>query len=119
MSTPSRRTFLTATAALSALTLTGTLLAASAEPTPGHANPAPGVSPSMNPPLRKYNVTIRRFNPQLGLASGEDFILPVDSPDQEHAVSSTMANAVSFTTKTSGSSLLPVAFTCTAIAERG
>lgn len=68
--------------------------------------------------LKKYNVTIRRFDPQQGLESGEDFILPVNSPDEEHAVASTMSNAISFTTKTENSKLLPVAFCCVGIDER-
>ena len=105
----SRRNFLTTSATVTAAALTTPLLAQSASPNP---SPAPGKQ------LKKFNVTIRRFNPQQGLSSGEDFVLPVDSPDEEHAVSSTMANAVSFTTKTNGSSVVPVAFTCTAISPR-
>ncbi len=68
--------------------------------------------------LKKYNVTIRRFDPKQGLASGEDFVLPVDSPDEEHAISSTLANAVSWTTKSPGGEVLSVAFCCTGIQER-
>ncbi len=49
--------------------------------------------------LKKFNVTVRRFDPAKGLASGMDFVLPVDSPDEEHAVSAAMSNAVAFTPK--------------------
>ena len=68
--------------------------------------------------LKKYNVTIRRFDPKKGLENGEDFVLPVDSPDEEHAISSTLANAVAFTKKSQGVELLSVAFCCTGIQER-
>lgn len=73
--------------------------------------------------LKKFNVTIRRFDPSQGVGSGEEFILPVDSPDAEHGISAAMSNAVAFTTKSSGGSILPVsvlpvAFVCTAVAER-
>ncbi len=67
--------------------------------------------------LKKFNVTIRRFNPN-DPGSAEDFILPVDSPDAEHAASSTLANAISWSTKISDSSPLPIAFQCIAVAER-
>ena len=67
--------------------------------------------------LKKFNVTIRRFNPTAP-GSEEEFILPVDSPDAEHAASSTLANAISWSTKISGDSPLPVAFQCISIAER-
>ncbi len=68
--------------------------------------------------LKKFNVTVRRFDPSEGLESGTDFVLPVDSPDEEHGVSAAMSNAVAFTTKVQGSSVLPVAFCCTAVAMR-
>ncbi len=68
--------------------------------------------------LKQFNVTIRRFNPSEDPTSGEDFVLPVDSPDEEHAIASTLANAASFSTKTSGGSPLPLAFMCTAITTR-
>ena len=45
--------------------------------------------------LKHYNVTIRRFDPAQGPQSGQDFVLPVDSPDEEHAIASTLANAAS------------------------
>ena len=108
---PSRRNFLTTSAAgIGALTLGETFVAPLEAQTPSQA-PA-----SQN--LKKYNVTIRAFNPAQGPASGEQYILPVDSPDAEHAIASTLANAASFTKKTSGSSILPVAFLCTGIADR-
>ena len=68
--------------------------------------------------LRKFNVTIRRFDLHKGIDSGEDFVLPVDSIDEDHAISSTLANAISWTTKAQGGAVLPVAFCCVAIEER-
>ena len=68
--------------------------------------------------LKKFNVTVCRFDPAKGLASGTDFVLPVDSPDEEHAASAAMSNAVAFTRKLDGDSVLPVAFACIAVAGR-
>ena len=68
--------------------------------------------------LKKFNVIVRRFEPQKGSAGGEEFILPVDSPDEEHAVSAAMSNAIAFTTKVQGSSPLPIAFCCIGIEAR-
>ena len=68
--------------------------------------------------LKNFHVTIRRFDPARGLGSGTDFVLPVDSPDEEHAVSAAMSNAVAFTRKTEGSRVLSVAFACVAVAPR-
>jgi hypothetical protein len=68
--------------------------------------------------LKKYNVTVLRFDMEKATTSGETFILPVDSPDEEHAVSAAMSNAIAFTTKMKGSSPLPLAFSCTAIEDR-
>ena len=73
--------------------------------------------------LKKYNVTVVRFDPEAGVASGERFVLPVDSPDEEHGVSAAMSNAVAFTTKVEGGTLLPVrvkpvAFVCVGVVER-
>ena len=68
--------------------------------------------------LKKFNVTVRRFDPAKGLASGTDFVLPVDSPDEEHAVSAAMSNAVAFTRKVEGRTALPVAFACLGISAR-
>ena len=68
--------------------------------------------------LKPFNCTIRVFD----LASGvtlEEHVLPVDSPDAEHAAASTLANAASFTTKTEGGLVgKPVAFSCTKIESR-
>ena len=67
--------------------------------------------------LKKFNVTIRRFDPEQGLESGEDFVLPVDCPDEEQAVSSTISNAISFTAKVQDSEVLSVAFCCIGVQE--
>ena len=67
--------------------------------------------------LKPYNSTIRVFNPDDGSLIAE-YILPVDSPDAEHAAASTLANAASFTPKTSGGSVQPIAFSCTKIETR-
>jgi len=37
-----------------------------------------------------------------GPESGQDYVLPVDSPNAEHAVTSTTANAASFTETVEG-----------------
>lgn len=68
--------------------------------------------------LKPFNVTIRVFNPSKGLESGQDYVLPVDSPDAEHAIASTTANAASFTKKADGGKALPVAFTCIKVEAR-
>lgn len=65
--------------------------------------------------LKPFNCTIRIFDPTSG-SSIEEHIPPVDSPDAEHAIASTLANAASFTTKTnSGGKVRPVAFCCTKV----
>ncbi len=92
--------------------------AAAALVSPGAAAAAVGSPPAALQPLRKFNVTVRRFDPRQGVASGEEFVLPVDSPDEEHAVSAVMSNVVAFTTKVRGSEVLPVAFSCTGVRER-
>lgn len=68
--------------------------------------------------LKPFNVTIRVFDPSKGLESGQDYVLPVDSPDAEHAIASTTANAASFTKKADGGKALPVAFTCIKVEAR-
>lgn len=68
--------------------------------------------------LKPFNVTIRVFDPTKGIASGQDYVLPVDSPDAEHAIASTTANAASFTKKADGGKALPVAFTCIKVEAR-
>lgn len=67
--------------------------------------------------LKKFNVTIRVFDP-IGKGKMQEYVLPVDSPDAEHAASSTLANAISWTTKIAGDAPLSVAFQCIAVAER-
>ncbi len=47
-----------------------------------------------------------------GVGHGQDHVLPINSPDDEHAIASTTANAASIKTKTGGGRPLPVAFTC-------
>ena len=68
--------------------------------------------------LKPFNVTIRVFDPTKGIESGQDYVLPVDSPDAEHAIASTSANAASFTKKAEGGKALPVAFTCIKVEAR-
>ena len=64
-----------------------------------------------------FDVTICRFDPKKGLESGQRFILPVDCIDEEHAVSSTLSNAVAFTGKSQGSEVLSVASCCVGVQE--
>ena len=73
---------------------------------------------TMKADLKPFNVTIRVFDPTKGMAAGQDYVLPVDSPDAEHAIASTTANAASFTVKTEGGKPLPVAFTCVKVEPR-
>ena len=61
------------------------------------------------PDLKRFNVTVRRFDPAKGLVGSTDFVLPVDSPDEEHAASAGMSSAVSFTCKVEGGDVLSVA----------
>ena len=68
--------------------------------------------------LKPFNVTIRVFDPTKGLESGQDYVLPVNSPDAEYAIASTTANAASFTKKTDGGKALPVALTCIKVEAR-
>ena len=68
--------------------------------------------------LKKFNVIVTRFNPSEGSASGETFVLPVDSPDEEHAVSAAMSNAIAFSTKVENGRPLPLAFSCSGIETR-
>ena len=93
------------------------LLAGFAPPAPAFAQ---GIMHMAQTPsdLKKFNVTVQRFDPGKGLASGTDFVLPVDSPDEEHAVSAAMSNAVAFTHKMEGANVLPVAFACMAVVSR-
>ena len=66
-------------------------------------------------PLKPFNVTIKGFDPAAGLDSGETYVLPVDSPDAEHACASTLANAASWTPTTQGL----VAFCAVEVKPRG
>ena len=68
--------------------------------------------------LKHYEVTIRRFDPTQGPAAGELFVLPVDSPDEEHAIASTIANASAFSRKTEAGRPLPVAFMAVRVEPR-
>ena len=65
--------------------------------------------------LKPFNVTIRRYDPTPDAGRGHLFMLPVDSPDEEHAASSTLSNAIAFSRKTDGSKALPVAFTVVSV----
>ena len=68
--------------------------------------------------LKQYDVTVQTFNPEATGDSKQEYVLPVDSPDEEHAVSAAMSNAIAFTTKTQGTSVKPVAFRCIAVTTR-
>ncbi len=68
--------------------------------------------------LNPFSCTIRVFDPITG-ETIEEHVLPVDSPDAEHAAASTLANAASFTPKIDGDAVRPVAFRCTAVEPRG
>lgn len=68
--------------------------------------------------LTPFEVTIRVFDPAKGVDSGTTYVLPVDSPDAEHACASTLANAASFTPKTEGGTVRPVAFMALEVRER-
>lgn len=72
----------------------------------------------MTTKLRSFNVTIRVFDPSKGLDSGTSYVLPVDSPDAEHACASTLANAASFTEKTRDGMAVPIAFCALEVHER-
>ena len=64
--------------------------------------------------LKAFTCTIRVLDPGTG-ATIEEHRLPVNSPDAEHAAASTLANAASWTPKTDGAAVRPIAFSCTAI----
>ena len=51
---------------------------------------------------KPFDGTIRVFDSTKGLESGQDYVLPVDGPNAEHAVTSTTANAASFTETVEG-----------------
>ena len=68
--------------------------------------------------LKPYNVTVQVFNPETLDSPTQEYVLPVDSPDEEHAVSAAMSNAIAFTTKVESGTVKPVAFRCIAVATR-
>ena len=69
--------------------------------------------------LKHYDVTIRRFDPTGPAGNGQVFVLPVDSPDAEHAIASTIANASAFSMKTDGAGrAAPVAFMAVKVERR-
>ncbi len=68
--------------------------------------------------LKHYSVTIRRFDPTQGAAGGQLFVLPVDSPDEEHAIASTIANAAAFSKKMAAGRVQPVAFMAVQVERR-
>lgn len=68
--------------------------------------------------LKPYSVTIVAFDPTEGPESGDQYVLPVDSPDEDHAIASTLANAASFTRKYRLGKVLSVAFMCKSISPR-
>ena len=68
--------------------------------------------------LKKCNVTIRRFDPARGPTSGQEFVLPVDSPDEEHAIASTLANAASWPGKVANGQPVPMAFMAVRVSAR-
>ena len=68
--------------------------------------------------LKPFLVTVCVFDPAQGLETGETYVLPVDSPDAEHACASTLANAASFTPQTRDGHAIPVAFCAVDVRER-
>lgn len=82
------------------------------------AGPVPAAEAPVKTELKPFLVTIRVFDPSRGMENGQDYVLPVNSPDAEHAVASTTANAASFTKKVEGGRALPVAFTCIRVEAR-
>ena len=68
--------------------------------------------------LKPFEVTICVFDPAKGMNSGDTYVLPVDSPDAEHACASTLANAASFTPQTRDEKIAPVAFCAIDVRER-
>ena len=68
--------------------------------------------------LKKFTVHVRVLDLNQTGGPSQVFALPVDSPDEEHAISAAMSNAIAFTTKTEKGQPLPLAFTCERIEER-
>ncbi len=67
--------------------------------------------------VKKFNVTVHRFHPS-NSGSVEEFVLPVDCPDEEHAASAVLSNLIAWTPKLEGGKVLPIAFRCIAVTER-
>lgn len=68
--------------------------------------------------LQPFTCTIRVFDP-ISTETIAEYALPVNSPDAEHAVASTLANAASFTSKMADDmKVRSVAFTCTKVERR-
>lgn len=67
--------------------------------------------------LKKFNVTVQKFNPS-DVSDMEEFVLPVDCPDMEHAASAVLSNLIAWTPKTEAGKVLPVAFRCVTVEER-
>lgn len=68
--------------------------------------------------LKRFDVTVRRFDPAGPAGNGQLFVLPVDSPDAEHAIASTIANAAAFSKKAEAGQPLPVAFMAVRVEPR-
>ncbi len=68
------------------------------------AGPVAAAAQTVSTPadLQRFDVTIRRFDPAGAGGNGQLFVLPVNSPDAEHAIASTLANAAAFSRKTDG-----------------
>ena len=80
---------------------------------------APAQMVSTPAELRSFDVTIRRFDPTGPAGNGQLFVLPVNSPDAEHAIASTLANAAAFSRKTDGAGRpAPVAFMAVKVERR-
>ena len=90
----------------------------------GISHPAPGDAAKLLPgaenALKPGYYTVRPGDTmiRIGLESGQNHVLPVDSPDAEHAIASTTANAASFTREAEGDKALPVALTCVTVEAR-
>lgn len=67
--------------------------------------------------VKKFNVTVHRFDPSNN-GHVEEFVLPVDCPDEEHAASAVLSNLIAWTPKLDGGKVLPIAFQCIAVTER-
>lgn len=102
---------------ISRRTVLGTLAAGVASAALPHAEAQSPFGNMPATPPKRFSVTVRRFDP-LVPSRFEDFTLPVDCPDAEHAASAVLSNLIAWTTKTTGMAALPVAFRCMAVTER-